>query len=352
MATADDGMSDLFRQYHQDYILSGGTVGKAVARLAEGTYRLVARGPPWTIRTAPGGQGQPAGECDPGAERRVMGRDGEWLQLSSREWVRAVQPSGRWVPVSLALAGGERDDALREARKELDCAEAALGDMDRELSECSAAARGELKRRLVVLRDECRRLAADLKATRSLQAECDRQALLAQDEAVADDSGATDQRARLMSETCDALGERAKGISRHTDRILQMTVETAETGQHSLMELRRQREVIGRAQGHVDETNTELSRARAVISRMHKRALKNKALLWLIIAFLVSMIAIVVYFSLRPSSAGAPPPPGPVVVQAPPPVVDVPPAMGTVVVPATAAPAPPSAAVPSAGPVP
>eukprot|EP01062_Namystynia_karyoxenos_P069842 TRINITY_DN65280_c0_g1_i1.p1 TRINITY_DN65280_c0_g1~~TRINITY_DN65280_c0_g1_i1.p1 ORF type:complete len:358 (+),score=81.05 TRINITY_DN65280_c0_g1_i1:112-1185(+) len=320
MAADGSGMSDLFRQYRGEYEHSGGVVGRAIARLVEGTYRLVARGGSWPIRTG-AGQGQSVGECAPGETRRVIGRDGEWLNIGSREWVRSVQPQGRWVPAELALRGEERDAVFRDAQKELECAEAALADMDRELGECDAASRPDLKRQLTVWRDAYRRLGSDLKATRSLQAECDRQALLNQDDTTSlDDPSTNDPHTRLVS-TCEELAGKARNISRHTDRIVQMTEETAQTGQHSLTELRRQREVIQHAQGHVDDTNTELSRARAVISRMHKRVVKNKLMLWGIIVLLASMIGLIIYFNVKPKISSPSPPPPVVVVRPPPPVV-------------------------------
>eukprot|EP01065_Artemidia_motanka_P033978 TRINITY_DN41069_c0_g1_i1.p1 TRINITY_DN41069_c0_g1~~TRINITY_DN41069_c0_g1_i1.p1 ORF type:complete len:369 (+),score=58.22 TRINITY_DN41069_c0_g1_i1:62-1108(+) len=313
----EENMSDLFRQYQDEYTTARMQAGRAVQRLVEGKYKLIAQGHNvWVIRTSAGTQGSEAGRCEPGDVRRVVGRDGDWLQLGGREWVRAALPGGRWLPVELQVKGGDRDDVLEGAQKEISCAEAALSSMDRELSSCSRETRATMKQRISTYKTELQSLRRDLESTRPLQAECDRQALLSaqEDTASIDDPAGTDARARLM-DTRDLLTSQARNLSRHTDRIIQMTEETRQTGQHSLEELRRQRDVIDRAQGNVTETNTELSRARAAIGRIHRRVVKNKLMLWGIITLLVCMILMIIYFSLRGKSDPSAPP-----AVAPPPV--------------------------------
>ncbi|XP_065355807.1 vesicle transport through interaction with t-SNAREs homolog 1A [Calliphora vicina] len=107
-----------------------------------------------------------------------------------------------------------------------------------------------------------------------------------------------DQRQRLLenSETIERTGNRLQDGYR-------VLVETETLGAQVLSDLHHQRETIQNSRGRLRETNAELGRASRTLNTMLLRALREKAVLYVVGGFFVIGVVISLYFTFTSSTA-------------------------------------------------
>jgi vesicle transport through interaction with t-SNAREs protein 1 len=106
-------------------------------------------------------------------------------------------------------------------------------------------------------------------------------------------SNHNDDRARLLRSTEEV--QRSGGRIREAIRVAE---DTEEIGRNVLIDLERQRNTIDSANHHMEETNTNISRARRILTSMARRIVADKILAMAIIAILIGAIVMIVYYQL------------------------------------------------------
>jgi vesicle transport through interaction with t-SNAREs protein 1 len=191
---------------------------------------------------------------------------------------------------TLATATGEtRKQVLATAERESDEANDILQQMSLEARVAVGPTKEQLRQRLANYQKDAAKVKADLKRIKlepAAGAAGDRDALFA-----GADPAAGDQRQRLLA-TTDKLNDSGRRIKDAT----RVAAETEQIGVTIMSDLQRQRETIERTQGHLRETNTNISRSRRILGTMARRIVTNKILMFAIILILVFAIAMVVYF--------------------------------------------------------
>lgn len=113
-----------------------------------------------------------------------------------------------------------------------------------------------------------------------------------------DVSISNDQRQRLLenSETIERTGNRLQ----EGYRVL---IETETLGAQVLSDLHHQRETIQNSRGRLRETNAELGRASRTLNTMLLRALREKAVLYVVGGFFIVAVVVSLYFTFTSTTS-------------------------------------------------
>eukprot|EP01010_Urceolus_cornutus_P000791 NODE_1300_length_977_cov_263.033405_g998_i0.p1 GENE.NODE_1300_length_977_cov_263.033405_g998_i0~~NODE_1300_length_977_cov_263.033405_g998_i0.p1 ORF type:complete len:284 (+),score=71.28 NODE_1300_length_977_cov_263.033405_g998_i0:73-924(+) len=103
-------------------------------------------------------------------------------------------------------------------------------------------------------------------------------------------------RMRAVTDRVNSQGDTLRNAAR-------LCGEMEELGNSTKMNLGRQREGIERSINTVRETSTEMSRARRLMTMIHRRSLLHKLIIFGIIGFLILLIILIVYFKWIRSSS-------------------------------------------------
>eukprot|EP00762_Andalucia_godoyi_P002987 ANDGO_04159.mRNA.1 Vesicle transport v-SNARE 13 len=192
---------------------------------------------------------------------------------------------------SLQSASGEnRRQMIATLDREIEEAEDILRQMSLEARVAVGPVREQLKQRLTNYQKDSTKAKADLKRAKLdvSSAAGGRDALLS---GTADSNQAYRDRLVASTDRLSSQGSRIKDATRVAE-------ETETVGVGIMSELSKQREQIQRAQGHLSETNTQISRSRRILGEMARRIVTNKILFGFIILILVAAIFLVIYFKL------------------------------------------------------
>lgn len=102
-----------------------------------------------------------------------------------------------------------------------------------------------------------------------------------------------DQQVQLLSNT-----ETLERSSRKLKDSYSLCVETEQIGNEVLGNLDLQRGTINRARDRLREAEEDLGQSSKVLSRMVQRVIQNRAVLILVLAFLLIIVGVTIYFSI------------------------------------------------------
>lgn len=103
-----------------------------------------------------------------------------------------------------------------------------------------------------------------------------------------------DQSVQLLSNT-----ETLERSTRKLQESYQICVETEQIGNEVLGNLETQRDTINRARDRLRETEEDIGQSSKVLSAMIRRVIQNRALLMIVLAFLLIFVGLTIYFSFR-----------------------------------------------------
>jgi len=208
--------------------------------------------------------------------------------------------------VDALLPGPERDGISKRTAEAVQAAEEIVESMELEARSMG----GEAKQQLIAQAKDYKRGIADMKAklkaaqTNSRAEEAARAELL-RGANPALRMEADNQRSRLMATT--------ETLNRGTDKLRHATkvaLETEAIGENILSDLADQRATIAHARNTLAGASAGLDRSKKLLAGMGRRAMKNKMLMYIIIATLGVMILFIVWFKwlYSPAPPATPPP--------------------------------------------
>ncbi|XP_050052114.1 vesicle transport through interaction with t-SNAREs homolog 1A isoform X1 [Dermacentor andersoni] len=190
------------------------------------------------------------------------------------------------------LPPDEKTAMVTEVERHLEEANELLEQMELEVRTLSVAARPKYQNRVKSYQAELSRLRKEFQRARI--AFCDelksREELLSNDDNYVGD----DQKQRLLDNT-----ERMERSTKLLKGGYKLALETEKVGAAILTDLSSQRETITRAREKVKETDYDIGKSSHVLSGMMRRAMQNRAILYLVAALVLVTIAFGIYYVVR-----------------------------------------------------
>uniref|UniRef100_A0A224ZB35 Vesicle transport through interaction with t-SNAREs homolog 1A n=1 Tax=Rhipicephalus zambeziensis TaxID=60191 RepID=A0A224ZB35_9ACAR len=191
----------------------------------------------------------------------------------------------------LNLAQDEKAAMVTEVERHLEEANELLEQMELEVRTLSVAARPKYQNRVKSYQAELARLRKEFRARIAF---CDelksREELLSNDDNCVGD----DQRQRLLDNT-----ERMERSTKLLKGGYKLALETEKVGAAILSDLSAQRETITRAREKVKETDYDIGKSSHVLSGMMRRAMQNRAILYLVAALVLVTVVFGIYYTVR-----------------------------------------------------
>ncbi|XP_075542469.1 vesicle transport through interaction with t-SNAREs 1a isoform X2 [Dermacentor variabilis] len=189
------------------------------------------------------------------------------------------------------LPPDEKAAMVTEVERHLEEANELLEQMELEVRTLSVAARPKYQNRVKSYQAELARLRKEFRARIAF---CDelksREELLSNDDNYVGD----DQKQRLLDNT-----ERLERSTKLLKGGYKLALETEKVGAAILTDLSSQRETITRAREKVKETDYDIGKSSHVLSGMMRRAMQNRAILYLVAALVLVTIAFGIYYVVR-----------------------------------------------------
>ncbi|ELU40234.1 vesicle transport v-snare protein vti1 [Rhizoctonia solani AG-1 IA] len=188
--------------------------------------------------------------------------------------------------------GEQRKAALRRVEMELDEADEMISQMEVEIQSMPQSLRGTYNTRVRGLKTELARWkkSADLHI-QSSRTELFNNATSGADDPYGDD--ATNQRTRLLAGT-QSLAD----SSRRLEDSHRIALETEDVGADILRSLRVQREQIEHTRDTLGGADRSIDRASGTLKQMITRMYRQRYITWAIIAILVILIVLILWFKL------------------------------------------------------
>ncbi|XP_070384516.1 vesicle transport through interaction with t-SNAREs homolog 1A isoform X2 [Dermacentor albipictus] len=188
------------------------------------------------------------------------------------------------------LPADEKAAMVTEVERHLEEANELLEQMELEVRTLSPAARPKYQNRVKSYQAELSRLRKEFRARTAF---CDelksREELLSNDNYLGDD-----QKQCLLDNT-----ERMERSTKLLKGGYKLALETEKVGAAILTDLSSQRETITRAREKVKETDYDIGKSSHVLSGMMRRAMQNRAILYLVAALVLGTIAFGIYYIVR-----------------------------------------------------
>ncbi|XP_035669867.1 vesicle transport through interaction with t-SNAREs homolog 1A-like isoform X1 [Branchiostoma floridae] len=188
------------------------------------------------------------------------------------------------------LSGGEKRHMVTNVEKQMEEAKELLEQMDLEVRDIPSKERQKYATRLKSYKTELGKLEKDFKKAKLHGGAGSREELLGPD----DPSHSEDQRTRLLDNT-----ERLERSGRKLEAGYRMAVETEQVGADILENLHQDREKIQRSRDRLRETDSDLGKSSRILSAMMRRIIQNRIVLFVVIAVIILVIALTIYFSTR-----------------------------------------------------
>ncbi|KAF8684733.1 vesicle transport v-SNARE protein vti1 [Rhizoctonia solani] len=189
--------------------------------------------------------------------------------------------------------GEQRKAALRRVEMELDEADEMISQMEVEIQSMPQSLRGTYNTRVRGLKTE---LARWKKSAKDLHIQSSRTELFNNATSGADDpygDDATNQRTRLLAGT-QSLAD----SSRRLEDSHRIALETEDVGADILRSLRVQREQIEHTRDTLGGADRSIDRASGTLKQMITRMYRQRYITWAIIAILVILIVLILWFKL------------------------------------------------------
>jgi len=189
--------------------------------------------------------------------------------------------------------GEQRKAALRRVEMELDEADEMISQMEVEIQSMPQSVRGTYNTRVRTLKTE---LARWKKSAKDLHLQSSRSELFNHSTSGGDDPYADDaanQRTRLLAGT-----QSLNDSSRRLEDSHRIALETEDVGADILRSLRVQREQIENTRETLQTTDRSIDRASGTLKGMIKRMYQQRYVTWAIIAVLVILICLILWFKL------------------------------------------------------
>jgi len=189
--------------------------------------------------------------------------------------------------------GEQRKAALRRVEMELDEADEMISQMEVEIQSMPQSVRGTYNTRVRGLKTE---LARWKKSAKDLHIQSSRSELFTNgtsggDDPYADDN--TSQRTRLLAGT-----QSLNDSSRRLEDSHRIALETEDVGADILRSLRVQREQIENTRDTLQTADRSIDRASGTLKKMIKRMYQQRYVTYAIIAVLVILICLILWFKL------------------------------------------------------
>ncbi|GAV05921.1 hypothetical protein RvY_15977 [Ramazzottius varieornatus] len=204
---------------------------------------------------------------------------------------------------------GDITQKLGELRlQKPDTAKSTLRDLDRCFEECKelfeqmdleirslpADEKTKYHTRLQSYQNQVQTLQRDLKSAKQAHIEeLNRDALLSME----DTSGAFDDQRQILLENT----ERVDRTTYRLEQGYRAALETEQIGASVLGNLASQRETLNRTRGRIHEMEQDLGRSSRILTVMIRRVVQNRVLVICLIAFIVFIIGICIYFAVHRS---------------------------------------------------
>ncbi|KAB5588936.1 Vesicle transport v-SNARE protein vti1 [Ceratobasidium theobromae] len=192
-----------------------------------------------------------------------------------------------------ATNGEQRKAALRRVEMELDEADEMVSQMEVEIQSMPQSLRSTYNIRVRGMKTE---LARWKKSAKELHLQSSRTELFTNSTSGADDpyaDGSANQRARLLAGT-QSLAD----SSRRLEDSHRIALETEDIGADILRSLRVQREQIEHTGDTLQTANRSIDRASGTLKQMIRRMYQQRFVTWAIIAVLVILIVLILWFKL------------------------------------------------------
>jgi len=189
--------------------------------------------------------------------------------------------------------GEQRKAALRRVEMELDEADEMISQMEVEIQSMPQSVRGTYNTRVRTLKTE---LARWKKSAKDLHLQSSRSELFNHSTSGGDDpygDDATNQRTRLLAGT-----QSLNDSSRRLEDSHRIALETEDVGADILRSLRVQREQIENTRETLQTADRSIDRASGTLKGMIKRMYQQRYVTWAIIAVLVILICLILWFKL------------------------------------------------------
>ncbi|XP_077507158.1 vesicle transport through interaction with t-SNAREs 1a isoform X1 [Amblyomma americanum] len=192
----------------------------------------------------------------------------------------------------LNLPPDEKTAMVAEVERHLEEANELLEQMELEVRTLSVGARPKYQNRVKSYQAELARLRKEFQRARvAFSDELKyREELLSNDDNCATD----DQRQWLLDNT-----ERMERSTRLLKGGYKLALETEKVGAAILSDLSSQRETITRAREKVKETDYDIGKSSHVLSGMMRRAMQNRAVLYLVATLVLVTIVFGIYYTVR-----------------------------------------------------
>ncbi|RKP03823.1 hypothetical protein CXG81DRAFT_16658 [Caulochytrium protostelioides] len=230
-----------------------------------------------------------------------MASQDEIFETYQREYetlVGSIQAKITALADPSATPATQRPRVVNQAKRELEEVDEILGQMDVELASLPAMARSRLTPRVRTLRDQTKRLQAELqKAAASAGAgghAADRDALLGTTYGTLEAGGgagaAPDARGRLVSQT-----NRLENGTRQLEEVNALALETEAGAYETLEHLSRQREQLERTRDTMTGVNGWIAKSQGLLKSMQRHLATNRLITWMIVILLVILILVVIF---------------------------------------------------------
>lgn len=191
-----------------------------------------------------------------------------------------------------ATNGEQRKAALRRVEIELDEADEMISQMEVEIQSMPQSLRGTYNTRVRGMKTE---LARWKKSAKDFHAQSSRSELFNHTTSGADDpyDDSSNQRTRLLAGT-----QSLTDSSRRLEDSHRIALETEDVGTDILRSLRVQREQIEHTRDTLGGADRSIDRASGTLKQMITRMYRQRYITWAIIAILVILIVLILWFKL------------------------------------------------------
>lgn len=201
--------------------------------------------------------------------------------------------SGKCAPASL-LDGEQKKQKLIEIKVGLDEAESLIQKMDLEARGLQANVKAVLLAKLREYKSDLNNLKAGVKRITSANLNQAARGDLMESGMAEAHTVSADQRARLMMST-EKLDKSSSGITEGRKTML----ETEELGVSILQDLHQQRQSLLHANDTLHGADNNISRSKRILTNISRRMNRNKYIIGGIIAVLIVVVILVLYFKLK-----------------------------------------------------
>lgn len=194
----------------------------------------------------------------------------------------------------LALSGEKKKQKLSELNGGLDEAESLIRKMDLEARSLQPSQKSALLAKLREYKSDLNSLKKDVKKAASSNDYFNSRDELLESGIANTETASTDQRQRLLkaTERINQSGDRIKDSKR-------VMLETEEMGVSILQDLHQQRQTLLHTTDTLHGVDDNLGKSKKILKNMANRMGRNKFIMGGLIALLLIVIAVVLYFKLR-----------------------------------------------------